>query len=58
MTQCQWFSDPSDDFYGQCVKDADHREYINDHETRMHENKYEIMWDGDQWPGYIPREIG
>lgn len=49
MSRCTYWSDPSDDFYGMCIKDAWHdREGLDD--EREHENKYGIRWTGRRWP--------
>lgn len=46
-SRCTWWSDPSDDFYGMCVKEAGHdREGDPDHE-----NNRGIRWMGDRWEG-------
>lgn len=47
-SRCTWWSDPSDDFYGMCVKETGHdREGLDD--ERVHENEHGIRWTGARW---------
>jgi hypothetical protein len=44
---CSYWSDPSDDFYGVCVKDA----YHDREGDPEHENEHGIRWTGKRWEG-------
>jgi len=48
VSRCTWWSDPSDDFYGMCVKDAHHDREGHDDE-RVHENEHGTRWTGSRW---------
>lgn len=44
-SRCTWWSDPSDDFFGMCVKEAYHDREGDDE----HENTHGIRWTGRRW---------
>ena len=44
---CSYWSDPSDDFHGVCVKEA----YHDREGDPEHENKHGIRWTGQRWEG-------
>jgi hypothetical protein len=48
---CTYWSDPSDDFYGVCVKDA----YHDREGDPEHENEHGIRWTGSRWESVAAR---
>lgn len=51
-SRCTWWSDPSDDLYGRCIKNVAHLGEGNSESERAHENAHGIQWHGQRWePG-------
>lgn len=49
FSRCTFWSDPSDDFYGRCIKNVVHSREGASERERAHENAKGIQWHGQRW---------